>query len=541
MEQVVVNYLRYLKVPVSAAFCMKLIVSHPDYPSLLSVSDAMERLGIPCRIGRIEEKNLSNIEFPFLIHLEGSREGLVLIKSKNDLSKEHVDLSSWKGVVLKADPVQVIKDSEHNRELRKEHLRRRLAVVCAVSLVAALLTVALHSFSWIQSALLLTSIVGTGLGYVLIAKDLGVTYKPVESFCNTSTRVNCDRILNSDEAQILPFFSLSEAVVSYFVFQMFITGFVLPMQNAPASFLLVLMAGSALAIPVVCYSVYYQAIKAKTWCKLCMLVNGVLVIQALFFGFLAVNGTVSTQDVQLIPFLFSLALFLTVATAVVLIKERFEITNKALQAETEASRIKNDPEVFTTILHRGIKIQAPFLDFQYQMRVGSRKATIKLTMLASFDCTHCGPAYTVVEELVNQYPDDISCLLFFRFSEKSRINHLPASTYVINYWKHFISGGPEEEAQTQNLIRDWYEIGNSEEFFLKYPMDNMSNLFKDRNLEIQFYKLVEYLDIGRSPFFFMNGFPLPETYTINDLRNMASGLVNHYRSVQAGGEKELVL
>lgn len=65
MEQVVVDYLKDLGISVSAEYCKKIIVSHPDYPSLLGVSDALERLGIPSQIGRIEEEHLSKIEFPF--------------------------------------------------------------------------------------------------------------------------------------------------------------------------------------------------------------------------------------------------------------------------------------------------------------------------------------------------------------------------------------------------------------------------------------------------------------------------------------------
>ena len=93
MEQVVVDYLKDLGISVSAEYCKKMIVSHPDYPSLLGVSDALERLGIPSQIGRIEEEHLSKVEFPFLLHLESARDGLVLIKKKEDLGKDHIDLT----------------------------------------------------------------------------------------------------------------------------------------------------------------------------------------------------------------------------------------------------------------------------------------------------------------------------------------------------------------------------------------------------------------------------------------------------------------
>jgi len=52
MEQVVFQYLRQLKIPVSQGYLQKLIASHPAYPSLLSVADTLEGLGIDHKVGK---------------------------------------------------------------------------------------------------------------------------------------------------------------------------------------------------------------------------------------------------------------------------------------------------------------------------------------------------------------------------------------------------------------------------------------------------------------------------------------------------------
>ncbi len=69
MEQVVVDYLKYLGIPVSEKYRKKIILSHPDYPSLLTISDTLEKLGIPSQIGRIEKRHLPKVEFPFLTQI----------------------------------------------------------------------------------------------------------------------------------------------------------------------------------------------------------------------------------------------------------------------------------------------------------------------------------------------------------------------------------------------------------------------------------------------------------------------------------------
>jgi hypothetical protein len=53
MEQVVVKYLEYLDVPISKDYFKKCMLSHPDYPSLLSLADTLERLGIDHQVGKL--------------------------------------------------------------------------------------------------------------------------------------------------------------------------------------------------------------------------------------------------------------------------------------------------------------------------------------------------------------------------------------------------------------------------------------------------------------------------------------------------------
>lgn len=137
MEQVIVDYLKHLDIPISEAYCKKVILSHPDYPSLLSVSDLLEQLGVPCQIGKIEEKHLSKVEFPFLLHLDTAKDGLVLIKDLKDLSKDHIDLKEWKGIVLKAESVEELKDSDHNKQYNKERITKNAALALAISIFAA--------------------------------------------------------------------------------------------------------------------------------------------------------------------------------------------------------------------------------------------------------------------------------------------------------------------------------------------------------------------------------------------------------------------
>lgn len=521
MEKVVIEYLKYLGISFSEEYCERIIVSHPDYPSLLSVSDAFVRLGIPCQIGRIESEHLSKIEFPFLIHQEGLGGGLVLVRNKESLTKDHIDLAHWNGIVLKAEPVAEIKDRAHNRKYRKERLTKNIMLVLAASLFGVLLIPMLQTFSWVNSVLLTTATSGFILGYLLIAKELGVTYKPVESFCNTSTRANCDKILNSEGGKIFDFFSLSEAVIIYFIFQLILAGTVIPFSDIIAPYLWVLIVLSALSIPIVVYSIYYQGVVAKTWCKLCMLVNAILVAQAVFLVVLFIQGTIPVQSIELLPFVFSLFLMMVVATSIVLVKEKFQKINEAVNEGIAANRLKYDPEVFTHFLLQGQKMDIGAFD--KKMIIGNPTAPIKLIMVASLRCYPCKLAFEDVIALEEDFPNEISIELRFVKSAQNLVHGIPASTYLIKYWEQFIYGKKEEAQNTKRLIRDWYANMKATEFEKVYP-DEPSITTEENGLGSQHFKWIIEHKINRTPTFLLNGYPLPSKYGIKDLAGLIPGL-----------------
>lgn len=82
MEKAVIDYLSYLNIPISVSYCKKSILSHPDYPSLLSVADTLERLGIDHQVGRIETDNIKELPFPCIIHLDQGGGQLILLKNR---------------------------------------------------------------------------------------------------------------------------------------------------------------------------------------------------------------------------------------------------------------------------------------------------------------------------------------------------------------------------------------------------------------------------------------------------------------------------
>lgn len=130
------------------------MLSHPDYPSLLSLADTLERLGIDHQVGKIEEEQLSDAPFPYMLQLDRRGAELLLIKDQQDLAVHKKDLEHWKGVVIKLEPTDAIADDEHNKQLAQEKLHRRLTIILVTALFGLLIVPLILSTTLLTALLL---------------------------------------------------------------------------------------------------------------------------------------------------------------------------------------------------------------------------------------------------------------------------------------------------------------------------------------------------------------------------------------------------
>lgn len=538
MEVDVIKYLNYLSLPVSKCYVRKLVVSHPDYPSLLSISDSLQQLGIKSNVAVIKAKYLGKPSFPYLLHNLTKPERLHLIKDQDDLSVFKKGLSGETIIILKADPNQNIKDEQHNAALKKENIFAVAVNVLSVALAGLLLIAAVINFNWVYVGFLLTAVCGAITAYLLFVKALGITYKPVEAFCNAGKRMNCDRILNAADAQLFGFFTFTDAAISYFAFQLMMLGLFVPLNTDP--FLGIFAATVLCSILVIIYSIYYQKGKARTWCRLCLVVDAILLIQNGIVTTYFFTGGALFEVISYASVLIALLLFVAIAASVVLLKDRLELLNASANREMAALRVKHDPDVFIKLLFKQEKVDAT--PFKQEMVIGDAKAPIKILMVANLHCNPCRKAYKVVKQLAAAYPDKICFSICLTPDMNKAIGRHSASTYFIRYWQQHIYGGNNPAFQTQKFINDWYSQMNPEIFAKQYPADGEINE-RFNQLDEKHYQWVEENNIVRTPTFFVNGYELPRNYSLTDFMALAPGLAvlikEHRVSQKTSRNKEI--
>jgi ABC-type bacteriocin/lantibiotic exporter with double-glycine peptidase domain len=81
------QYLQLLEIPVSFEYLSRKIQSHPDYPSLLSITDTLDELGIDSATVHIGKGQLHEAPVPFMAHLNGNGGEFVIIKNLSNPDK----------------------------------------------------------------------------------------------------------------------------------------------------------------------------------------------------------------------------------------------------------------------------------------------------------------------------------------------------------------------------------------------------------------------------------------------------------------------
>ncbi len=524
MEQAVTSYLRYLHIPVSDRYCKKRIASHPDYPSILAVADTLQQFGIPHTVARSHKENLNDLPLPVLLHLDTAGGSLLPVYEPRDLEAAGDKLNHWSGVLIKAEPTGKIADKENAKALDEE---RRFKMFTSMLIIAAIGMVTiplLLSFYWLQLLLLTTALAGVGAGYVLFAKDLGITYQAVESFCNAGTGSGCGKVLRSEEGKLFGFITFSDLTLGYFVAQLAAVGLFVPLWSG-SGLLSVLGWMSILAVPIIGYSLWMQAVKIKEWCRLCLVVSGILAVQASIFGYLFYSGWINPMAIALPEAVMALLLFGLVGLSLLLLKQTVQQKNRAVQNEMGAVRLKNSPEVFTSLLFR--QRQVDTTPFEHDFLIGNPDAPIKLTMAVNLFCGPCKNELEQAKELLSIYPGQVSLSLrFLKSGDKGEASGRLLKTWVGSLIKQRNNGLPDGQA----LIEAWYEAMDVEIFVDSHPVNGVVSDKEAEEYSRAHYGWIKQAGITKTPTTFMNGYELPTAYRVKDLAALIPGLADAFGS-----------
>lgn len=517
--------LKTLNVAYTSKYLNDTILTHVDYPSLLSISDTLSKYNIETLAIKIDWKKLQDMPLPCIVHVEARGNSLFFIlkevledsvayyNEKNMLIKSAKEefLSQWTGVCLLTATTEESKEIDIDK---KRASKNRLNILIG-SIVVLLL-------SWIVSSYLKSEIV-TSASVVLytlfytVLKIIGVTvglfllwfevdeYNPtLQSFCTgSSQKINCNAVLNSKYATLFNgVFSVSLISFAYF-FGSFV--YLLIYGFSPIAFSILGML-SFISLPAVLISIYYQAVVIKQWCKFCIIIQVVLICEIIitfFSGFYKISITY-----EAVPFL--LAVLLVPILGWKLLKPLLEYEKDTNIYKRGLKRIKNNPDVLEGLLLKSKKIKNPADGLGiFFKNDGAKYHIIKV---CNPYCKPCAEAHPILEYLEKSSKISLQIM----FTAKSIRDHIGM---VVGHF--FAINEKGDKAKTEQVLNDWYlaEEKDYKAFSSKYPINEELKEQSNKTI-VAMRKWCDAEGITRTPTIFINGYELPREYNVKDLKEV---------------------
>ena len=356
-------YLKKAGVFINKSRLNQLLASHPDNNSFYAMVDVLDELNIENIALRLDMDSLRENGFPVIVHT-GEKNGSFIVieniigdkihyynsKRKKIIEPVEEFSAEWSGVALYAAQNEIqaeLVQKKTSKEVRILQLRTPLAVMAGLICVITWIFTTVWSIAliWISSLCVL----GLTISILLTIHEFGKSNRLIHKVCHLNRLTNCNAVLSSPAAKLFGWLSMSDIGLCYFagsLLSIIIAGLT-QFSNMIVSLLLVL---SLFTFPYTLFSLWYQRMKIKKVCPLCLGIISVLWAEiALTFYCL--------PAIQLFPVssitVFSLFAGFTIPVVVwAYIKPLWKEYNRVRTYEYKYLRLKRIPSVIRAMFAR---------------------------------------------------------------------------------------------------------------------------------------------------------------------------------------------
>lgn len=516
-------FLRTLGVRVNNITVNETLQNHPDWPSLLCISDALRKWDIPNAAGKINIEDIDLLPTPFLARIEEPDNPLTVVTNvagsrisyyshrhkKSVIVEKDTFFQKWTGIYLIAEPHKESGEKNYGKAKRSALLKATVPLILLLLVTGfsfyGLNTMFNGSITTTVFVQYLVYIAGVVVTSLLLWYEIDRNNPLLKKVCTGISKGSCEAILTGEQAKLLGWLSWSEVGFFYFTGSLLSLLFVQRAVN-------ILAWLSVLAMPYIIFSLYYQWRVAKRWCVLCLSVQVLLLIS----GINILSGSFIHQ-----PFILSVGVLLKTAGCFLLpglcwytIKPYCLRLQQAVAIKRKYLRIKFNAEIFDTLLKKQKPITAPVANLGIDL--GKTGATHTLIKVCNPYCGPCARAHPKIEKLLEEHDNLQVKIIFTAPDDDKNIMSKPV--------KHLLAIMENNDEQlTKKALDDWYlaEKKDYEVFAAKYPMPtrrggNGELLMQGPKLAAM-RKWCTEMNVRSTPTFFLDGNQLPDAYSIEDL------------------------
>lgn len=501
------RYLKALGVAHTSEYTERIFQEHPYKYTLYGLSKLLAKYHVPNEALRLKDKSvISSIDVPFIAEVSHD---LVIVKRVDkgqvcyDWYGEDITLSAdefmrmWTGVVLIAHLDALSAEPEyalHKKTNDIECLKSVAILVCLIGLLTYLGIENAVFSSWGLSLMALSNVVGAYLSYLLLQKQLHVQSHTADRICNLWKKSSCNNVLETPAAKLFGTVGWSEVGFAYFA------------TNVAVCFLCPSWLGyigvlSVLALVYAAWSIWYQAVRARSWCPLCLLVQGVFVVQTIiFFSYQQWGGFVHFSIHRGVVALFACyILFLLLLNR---FTSQLADTDQAVLWKYKYNSLKAREDVF-----QALQANQPVYDISEASSLFFGKADVAKTITV-FSNPYCNPCAMMHKRLNGLLEEDCRVQYVFTYFSEELSN---VNKYIIAAYQTL---GAEK---TWNLLTAWYDGGKSqrEDFFKKLHLMIESTLVEQEFHRHEAWR--ELTHFNATPTLLVNGQQLAAPYQVEDL------------------------
>ena len=518
-DTAVINLLKALSVDVNSEVIIDELEKHPDYPSLLSISDVLQSIGINNAAFRIEATELTAVPCPFIAHTKLNDGDLVVINkkegdnyfvstqkwNKHKLStKEFNDL--FAGIVLTAEAPSI--DASNSLTAHPLSKFKIPAIIsgCTLLFIAALLLSGYFStLNWLPGVLALFKTAGLVTSILLLVQSIDSNNPLVQRLCQSGNNTNCNAILSSNAAKVFEGLTWSEVGFFYFAG----TWLILLFGGNSSIVLAVLAFLNFISLPYTVYSVYYQWRIARQWCVLCCTVQALLWLEFIPL----------TDNSYVTPFSFSitqhdyLLFFVCLVSPVVLwmvLKPMLLKIQQLKPLKEQLRTFKYNAELFNQVLTAQPRYAQP--DEEWSIVLGNVEANNIITMVTNPYCQPCAKMHKQLNELLQQN-GDVQARIIFTATNNEDDPKTPLSRHLMAL------NDLKDKRIVEKAMHDWYERKQKdyEAWAKDYPIELKETEYHKIDKQFAWCQVAE---VAVTPTILLNGYPLPQIYRLPDLKYM---------------------
>ena len=475
------------------------LISEPQYPSLLSITNILDFLNIKYTPVQTTFEYLKNSELNSIIHInKNSSSNFATIENidSNTVTYYDGDIHTvsiysfkelWSGVAIFINSTKFQKSLSFIRQKR----------LYPIYIILGCLFL-LCKFQGLFCIMPLLVYAGLIISYHLIQIEADRNY--YSKFCQISSKINCRKVIASKVH--LFSYRISLADCNFLIFSTIIV--CLLISNELTVFMLVSIFSLCLT-PILIILVVYQAFILKYWCLLCLCISFIyLLIGGCYFTYLNDYNI----DFPLLQYkiIQNLTLSFIIAFTITLAVKRNLKTLILLKSERIASfTIKRNYNVLQNLLTEG-----EFIDLNYQnaMFLGDKDSYLSITTIITPFCPYCKAIVKEMLYLYNAYPIKWVIIL----------NGSPSFPDINNQQLHW------EEIYTLN--KD--EFVNELHKFANDKNNKTTKIKASEQTKRDFFnrlKLLEANRIDKSPTILINGKILSRYYNIRDFKYIINDLI----------------